>query len=311
MLRRTDNGDGCKAPRRHASRRPGDRPARCRGRLSRTRGRVPLRAVPAGRRIRPAPRHGRVAERLEAQPRWTNTHGRPSPGSGELRRPATTKSPSSTSGRERGVLGAGGGPSREISSYRSSSCTKTRWLAGTTGAGSSGSAGAARSCSTSSRSRLFSSSSRRRSLWCLSVSSASSRSRFSAWSVSSRSCSVSSARSRSRLWRAPPVRARELGELCELAFSRSRPAPRSSRSRASASSDSSRPRFSASSASSRSRSVSSARSVLGSPRAPPVRVLGSPRARRARALGARRALTARVRARSALRVRDLGSRPAR
>ena len=68
-----------------------------------------------GGALRPPPGHARLAEQLEL-PRWTNTHGRPSPGSGELRLPATTNMPSSTSGSESGVLGAGGGPSREISS---------------------------------------------------------------------------------------------------------------------------------------------------------------------------------------------------
>ena len=99
-----------------APRCAGDRAACRRRRLPSAGGRVPLRRVPAWRRVRPAPPHDRVAERLAAQPRWTNTHGRTSPGRGELRRPATTKTPSSMSGSESGVLGAGGGPSREISS---------------------------------------------------------------------------------------------------------------------------------------------------------------------------------------------------
>ena len=73
-------------------------------------------ALPTRRPLRPPPEDARLADRLAAQPRWTNTHGRASPGSGELRRPATTNIPSSTSGKWSGVLGAGGGPSREISS---------------------------------------------------------------------------------------------------------------------------------------------------------------------------------------------------
>ena len=232
--------------------------------------RVPLRAVPARRRIRPAPRHGRVAERLEAQPRWTNTHGRPSPGSGELRRPATTKSPSSTSGRESGVLGAGGGPSREISSYRSSSCTKTRWLAGTTGAGSSG----------------FGAGARAQLLDLLAQPTVQLLEPTQVALVSL-------------------LQLRELAfsALGHSMSSRSRSArSASSRSRASASSESSRPGSRrARRARAHVRSALPGR-VLGSPRAPPVRARGSPRSRRARGLGSRRARTARGRARSALRL---------
>ena len=116
VLRRPDDGGGRAAARRRATRCAGDRTACRRRRLPNAGGRVPLCRVPAWRRVRPAPPHDRVAERLAAQPRWTNTHGRMSPGRGELRRPATTKTPSSMSGSESGVLGAGGGPSREISS---------------------------------------------------------------------------------------------------------------------------------------------------------------------------------------------------
>ena len=128
-----DDRGGRAEPRRRSRRRARDCPTRGRGRLSRTRGRVPLRAVPARRRVRPASRHSRLAQRLAASraARTRTAEHRPGGASCAGRRRRTF--PRRLSGSESGVLGAGGGPSREISSYRSSSCTKTRWLAGAHG----------------------------------------------------------------------------------------------------------------------------------------------------------------------------------
>ena len=66
VLCRSDDRGGRAEPRRRSRRRARDCPAGVRGRLPRARRRVPLRAVPARRRVRPASRHSRLAQQLGA-----------------------------------------------------------------------------------------------------------------------------------------------------------------------------------------------------------------------------------------------------